>query len=97
MEEKVKRARGSHVGLCSTCDNDRLCTFPRKTGIPVIECLEFNGGGLDTITRGAGTAMLRKNAARHKREPGLCPLCDKRLACTFQKSPGGVWRCEEFV
>jgi hypothetical protein len=26
-------------GLCSTCANDKTCTFPRK--FPVIQCVEF--------------------------------------------------------
>jgi hypothetical protein len=28
-------------GLCSTCTNDKACTFPRK--YPVWQCEEFNG------------------------------------------------------
>jgi hypothetical protein len=28
-------------GLCSTCSNDKDCTFPRK--FPVWQCEEFNG------------------------------------------------------
>jgi len=27
-------------GLCSTCLNDKECSFPRKT--PVLQCEEFN-------------------------------------------------------
>lgn len=28
-------------GLCSTCVNDKECTFPRK--FPVLQCEEFTG------------------------------------------------------
>ncbi len=28
-------------GLCSTCVNDKECTFPRK--LPVTQCEEFDG------------------------------------------------------
>jgi hypothetical protein len=98
MEKTAKRKRTTHIGLCTTCANDPRCTFQKMPGVPVRECLEFQGEGADNDGHPAETAAKprREARARRSREPGLCPLCDKRLACTFPKQPGGIWLCEEF-
>ncbi len=97
MPKSVKRARMDYVGLCSTCSSDPLCTFPRKPGVPVVQCMEFEGESLhEEVRAGAFTHLKRDDAAPPEHEPGLCPLCDNRPTCTFPKPPGGVWSCEEF-
>jgi len=30
-------------GLCGTCKREASCTFPRKSGRPLLECDEFEG------------------------------------------------------
>jgi hypothetical protein len=98
MEKTARKTGTARKGLCATCSNDALCTFQRKPGTPVMECLEFQGEGVDNGGNRTGNPPnpRREAHARSAHEPGLCPLCDRRLACTFPKQPGGVWLCEEF-
>jgi hypothetical protein len=98
MEKTARRTRTAHRGLCTTCSNDPRCTFQKLPGVPVMECLEFQGEDVDNGRRRTGSAPTPRmeTDVRRAHEPGLCPLCDKRPACTFPKKPGGVWLCEEF-
>jgi hypothetical protein len=98
MPKSVKRARMAFTGLCTTCVNEPSCTFPRKTGVPVMHCLEFNGETLDETrtprrARPSSTPMVDPP----RREPGLCFWCENKPTCTFPKPAGGVWSCEEFL
>jgi hypothetical protein len=36
-------------GICSTCSNDKDCSFPRK--FPVWQCEEFNGYEIKTTRK----------------------------------------------
>ena len=82
-------------GLCGTCRSAPGCTFQRRAGVPVIECLEFDGE-----SRAVGKPPARSRPHEHgqtgTREPGLCGWCDIRASCTFPRNAGGVWSCEEY-
>jgi hypothetical protein len=51
-------------GLCSTCTNDKDCTFPRK--FPVRQCDEFNG--YETIRRKTKINKKTKQKTRKHKE-----------------------------
>ncbi len=82
-------------GLCATCRNAPGCTFRQKVDAPVMECLEFDGEIRSDTPHPAGTA--HRGLRNEKREPGLCGWCDNRATCTFPRSPGGTWFCEEYA
>jgi len=94
MPKSVKRARMAFTGLCATCVSTSACTFPRKMGVPVMHCLEFEGETRDGDLPARLTRPVPVDPPAH--EPGLCFWCENRATCTFPRSPGGVWSCEEF-
>jgi hypothetical protein len=98
MPKSVKRARSVHVGLCGTCGMDPLCTFPRRPGVPLWECLEFRGesGKEDSGRSRTSPDPPKGEPALSVREPGLCSWCENEPTCTFPRQTGGVWFCEEF-
>jgi hypothetical protein len=96
MQKSAKSAHKVRVGLCSTCSNDPLCTFPRRPGAAIMECLEFEGEMMETDARPANSCPPETESATRLREPGLCSLCENRPTCVFPKPVGGVWFCEEF-
>ena len=95
-EEKKKEYRG----LCSTCKKAPMCTFHRDLDRPVLQCDEFEGyeytPDKKTLPRTSSKAKLSaldKDSGKYK---GLCRLCEKRETCTYPKSEGGVWHCDEY-
>ena len=99
MPKSLKRAHMTFNGLCATCSNDPVCTFPRKPQVSVMDCLEFEGENLeeDHGSSPAAQESRRRSPAPPAHEPGLCFWCEHKTTCTFPKSPGGVWSCEEFA
>ena len=88
-------------GLCSTCKNAPGCTFPRDRNKPVLHCEEFDTGELP-LTESSAKDRSRPSLSSATKERdstqfiGLCSTCEKRETCTFPKSEGGVWHCEEY-
>jgi hypothetical protein len=90
-----RSARSAHpAGLCSTCSNDPLCSYPRSAGSRVVECLEFEG---ETKKEAARVSRPPREEEPREGEPGLCSWCENRPTCVFPKPAGGVWFCEEFL
>ncbi len=94
--------RKAFSGLCSTCKDAPVCTFPGIPQTPVWQCEEFAGyenpsGKSAPIdpenASGFSPHREERNSDRHK---GLCVICDGRETCMFPKPPGGVWHCEEY-
>ncbi len=100
------QAEGSvaSTGLCSTCNNLPTCTLARCDQHPVMFCEEFDG----VVRAATPVAMIERTSlavqdqrfceSQHSsKHRGLCRTCEHREGCTFPKSEGGVWQCEEFV
>lgn len=94
----------TYGGLCSTCNKDSLCTFPRDQSRPVMQCEEFDGIIPAPAKKARGESSLSNDSldSSHSEahQPGthmgLCCNCEKRETCTFPKPESGVWRCEEY-
>ena len=98
MPKSVKRARAVSTGLCTTCVHEPTCTFTRKAGVPVMDCLEFDGETRVEVPKPRSAPSSSAHAAEPpRREPGLCSWCENKPTCAFPKSVGGVWFCEEFL
>ncbi len=103
-ELEAASQRQASSGLCSTCKDAPICTFPRTPLKAVWQCEEFDG--YETPAREpAAMSPASKSASRFSpsekefssdRYKGLCTICDDREACIFPKSPEGVWHCEEY-
>lgn len=99
MSERTRMAnRDWYPGLCTTCVNEPVCTFPRSVDYPVTSCDEFEGGVEVKPLRSLEGSRLTERFAVANREwfPGLCMTCEKRETCTFPKPEGGVFNCDEF-
>jgi len=99
MSERSRSAnREWYPGLCTTCVNELVCTFPRSADRPVITCDEFEGVVEVKPPVAVESARLTERFAVTNREwfPGLCMTCEKRETCTFSKPEGGVFNCDEF-
>lgn len=90
------------TGLCSGCQNEAVCTYPKAPDRPVLNCLEFEELSGIWHNGSAGRAKPLKARlgvtvrAAPPLEPGLCATCDLRPTCQYPKHAGGVWFCEEY-
>ncbi len=89
------------LGLCSSCNAFKDCTYPRDPKRPILECEEFDGAQPSLITASPlKVAPKEKSVGSGLDEPdrygGLCKICENRTACTYPKPEGGVWHCEEY-
>jgi hypothetical protein len=93
-------AAGEGQGLCSGCKNAPGCVFPREPGKPVMECGEFEGFPSAAPSFPKDDAPPEEGAKGQVRGKvklkGLCKDCENHRTCTFPKSEGGVWHCEEY-
>ncbi|MCO6437226.1 MAG: hypothetical protein J5J06_09085 [Phycisphaerae bacterium] len=98
MSDSSRRAnREWYPGLCSSCVNDSVCTFPRSADHPVRTCDEFEGIQLPERPATVNQIVTERFAVANREWlPGLCKTCEKRGSCTFPKPEGGVFNCEEF-
>lgn len=99
IDEEAFQNLAHRKGLCNTCTHEPSCVFPRDTERPVRFCDEFEGERLEPKV-----AVVLSEVKREPREPeegrpsvGLCAYCDRWSTCTYPKSEGGVWRCEEYL
>ena len=93
----------SPLGLCRLCDNAADCTFLRYSGRGVKECDEFRVLAIaPQMTIAKPMPMVRRESAvipRGREETslqGLCRTCEYRAGCTYARTEGGVWHCEEY-
>lgn len=109
-EEIAMSGITKYRGLCSTCKNASTCTYPRDPERPIFYCCEHEGykeceGSVSLALLRTGNIFPRppdsvteshveeRDSGIHK---GLCRNCEKREICTFPKSEGGVWHCDEY-
>jgi len=95
MKEHIR-----YFGLCMSCRNASICTFPRDPAMPAFYCEEFAiETPVSVVTTEkeqpfvTGPAGVQKDSSRLV---GLCIDCEGRKNCSFPKSEGGVWHCEEY-
>jgi hypothetical protein len=89
-----------YFGLCMSCRNASVCTFPRDPAMPAFYCEEFEiETPVSDITAEKRQQFVTGPAAVKKDSSGLAGLCidcEGRKTCSFPKSEGGVWHCEEY-
>lgn len=88
-------------GLCTTCNSNDSCTYPRSVEKPVIDCEEFGDATSENNLQPSGNVrQLKKTAELETVEEselkGLCKNCGKRGDCAFTKPAAGIWHCEEY-
>ncbi len=81
--------------VCVNCTHRRTCMYFKNRRYPIVFCEEFQTAeGLKTPPRQA------KKSPLHETQPdlslGLCANCENRFHCTYARSEGGVWHCEEY-
>jgi hypothetical protein len=96
MKENIR-----YFGLCMNCRNASSCTFPRDPAKPAFYCEEFEIETTVSIIPPEKERLFETDSAAAKekdstRFAGLCSDCEERQTCTFPKSEGGVWHCEEY-
>ncbi len=96
--EDVLPSKQEPAGLCTCCNAQQTCTFPRDHGKPILQCEEFDGiipSRLKMVSR-RKTAKTPLETSIPDSSAGLCSLCEGRPTCTYPKPEGGVWHCEEY-
>lgn len=83
------------------CQIASECTFPRLPGRAVRQCEEFKGMDLRDERNPAEGSLLPRSGFEcdevdYRTKMGLCWNCANHTNCTFPKSEGGVWHCEEY-
>ncbi len=87
--------------LCSTCENNPTCTFPKNPDKPVLYCELFDDGRTlsQNSVKDHSPLSLKSSGGteeEQQRFTGLCSNCENRENCSFPKPQGGVWHCEEY-
>jgi hypothetical protein len=89
-----------YFGLCMSCRNASSCTFTRDPAKPAFYCEEFEIETTVSIIPSEKEQPLEKKPVSTDKDStrfvGLCSDCENRQTCTFPKSEGGVWHCEEY-
>jgi hypothetical protein len=88
-------------GICSACRNANTCTYPVDPRRPVFYCEEFEvdvpaAAGAGAPSSAASTLAPSMNEGGSNAWKGLCSDCANGSTCTFPKTDGGVWHCEEY-
>ena len=99
-EEGIKGSL-KQVGICSTCNHLEECTSKKNWRGPVFFCEEFDDYLPPKEILLSKKVEVDSDAFRIENEAneysGLCVNCEHRKTCTFPKSEGGVWHCEEYA
>ena len=104
-ESVVTGGTAEYLGICSTCNAAPDCAHRiRNSGVAIWDCenyddhvdissTELNGGLSSVLPAPRKSHRPEFDAIEYK---GLCENCEKRDECTFPRSAGGVWHCEEY-
>ena len=91
------------LGLCSTCNDMKICVSKKTWKGPVFFCEEFNDyvpSEIDGKKPEATPSVSEDSASRGEgvaaRRLGLCVNCLHIESCTFPIVESGVWHCEEY-
>ncbi len=91
--------REEYKGLCSSCRSTSTCTFPKTSAQPILQCEEFDGSSAsppDALLKSSLSSPASRPAEDLTMLMGLCRGCERAMTCTYPKTEGGVWHCEEF-
>jgi hypothetical protein len=83
------------LGLCSTCVSNSVCSRRKGAGSSVLFCEEFD----DSVALKPGNKPIPVRLEQKiplDTRMGLCCNCGNHDSCTLQRSPGGVWHCEQY-
>ena len=88
--------------ICSTCDHAPGCTFTNYHDKPMYHCNEYES---HTVVKKKPTEKkpAKNSASPNKKKKteykykGLCSDCENIKICTFPKTEGGVWHCEDYL
>jgi hypothetical protein len=85
-------------GLCSTCVHASTCGYRRVPLQPVWDCCDFEPE-IGPVNLSPPLVSPLKSIAEGEnpgKHAGLCVNCEHRKTCTYPRSEGGVWHCEEY-
>ena len=86
----MRRRTSRH--LCAECGEADFCDRPLRCEEAVIECEAFRKGPKAEKGKSPGEVRAGKGASL-----GLCRDCSHRRVCSYLKSRGGVWHCEDYA
>lgn len=104
FQEKPQPAAGKSAGLCSACINEAGCTYGNTEERRVIQCEQFElsmpyrqktaENEIWQIVK----SMVKPSASAETDAHvwGLCKNCGEFPNCTYPRSEGGVWHCEDY-
>ena len=98
-------------GLCTVCGaigSCRLCSdgasaFMSRKCVAVLRCDQFELRSGCTLPSGLDDRMQDAETVPEDGDTGspqlmgLCCNCANRFTCTYPKSEGGIWHCEEYL
>ena len=92
-------ANQANLGICSTCIYLDTCVRRASHNNPVWQCNEFE---YETLKPEKEKLSIQKSDYPGKEKAddgkylGLCKNCSQRKTCRYEKTPGGVWHCEDY-
>jgi hypothetical protein len=91
----AKEREQTRPDLCVTCNNSATCMYLKNKKSPIYECEEFDGYAVPP-TESMPFLSPKVEKAGNAEFKGLCVNCESRETCTFPKSEGGIWHCEDY-
>ena len=101
-ETSVQTGQTFYNGICSTCNDGKICVSKKTRRGPVWFCEQFDDyvavkelyetayQPTDSQDR---SGIRADDSLRFK---GLCINCENRQGCNYLKPNGGIWHCQEY-
>ncbi|MFH0801522.1 MAG: hypothetical protein V2A78_03925 [bacterium] len=104
LKAEPSQSGGKSAGLCSACINEAGCTYGNTEERQVIQCEQFELSmpSRQKITENEIWRVVKSMVKPSERAEtdthvwGLCKNCGDFPNCTYPRSEGGVWHCEDY-
>lgn len=90
----MPKSKKKYGGICTSCEEDDACTYPRNEKKPVIHCEEFKNPEPKPTRKCPQPPCSSKEPDNNFK--GLCKNCENREDCKLPKPEGGIWHCQEY-
>ncbi len=87
-----------HIGICSTCESNKICRNYSNSENPIWYCEEFDiGKNSSQVDKKRNINVDSDKEIGVSIYRGLCINCKNRKICKLQIPGIGVWHCEEYL
>lgn len=94
-DSSPKKTKSLRTGLCQNCNHGESCTITNQDGRDVHLCEEFDSY-VPVLPKSIRSSLNINADSSENTIKGLCANCENNSICSYAKTEGGVWQCEEY-